>query len=119
MLADTTIDLGDRRTFVGIGDHYPAPVLLIARGRCLHRQLQAFQDHAALDRPVEIESLAYGPGGRQQLVDAADIHHFRLPCPTIAGRTRDIQRSSWVITRHLASPTFSITVAGPATTMSR
>ncbi|WP_045843551.1 hypothetical protein [Mycobacterium lepromatosis] len=33
----------DRRTFVGIGDHQPAPILRVACGRCLHRPARVLE----------------------------------------------------------------------------
>src|ERR1700756_6068447 len=62
------VHIGDRATLFGIGDDDEAPVLHVARRRCLHRDLQAFPDQADGNRFRQIETFAHRAGRSQQCV---------------------------------------------------
>ena len=61
-------ELGEPGSQVRVGDDDEVPVLRVAPGRRLLGEAQALLEHLALDRPLEVEPLAHGAGGREQLV---------------------------------------------------
>ena len=69
LLAAAAVDVGDGGPLVGIGDHHPTPVLIVARRGRLHRQTQAVEENLAFDGPGEVESAPDRPRRREHLVD--------------------------------------------------
>ena len=49
-------------------------LLGVAPGGRLHRQPQALEDHLALHRPFEVEALAYGARGGEEVVGDGGVH---------------------------------------------
>ena len=65
---DLAPDVGERRALGRVVDDDEVPVLRVARGRRLLRELQALLQHLALDRPRQVESLADRTRRREELV---------------------------------------------------
>src|SRR5215470_9194404 len=62
------VDVAERLAFLRVGDDHPVPGLAVAAGRRLRGQFQALTDHLYLDRAREIEPLAHGACGREDLI---------------------------------------------------
>ncbi|CAB4700116.1 unannotated protein [freshwater metagenome] len=75
-LGALAVIVGNRRALGLIGDDHERPVLSIGTGWRLHRDLDAFLNELWLNRPGEVESLAYGTSGGEQFVggSAVDSH---------------------------------------------
>jgi len=68
--------VGDLEPQVGIHDDHPAPGLAVRGGRRLDGELEAFEQHLALDRAVEVEALAHRAGGREQQVGVGYVNRL-------------------------------------------
>src|SRR5207248_1523849 len=91
-IGDLAPELAERGPLGGIGDDDEVPRLCVARRRRLLRELQALLEHLALDRPAQVEPLADGARGREQLVRRQlERRHRTHASPPERGRadTRD------------------------------
>ena len=65
---DRAVQLGDAGLGVRVVDGDPLPGLAVRSRRGLEGDLDALLDDLPGHRPLEVEPLAHGPGGREQLV---------------------------------------------------
>jgi len=75
------VDVGHRRARGRVVDEHPVPHLLVGTVRCLERDAEAVLHLGALDPSRQVESLADGASGREDLpcVHAVDAQRFRVP----------------------------------------
>ncbi len=75
---DVAPEVGESGPLLRLGDDDEVPVLRVARRRRLLREPQAVLEHVALDRARQVEPLADGARGREQLVGRQVEDHWSI-----------------------------------------
>jgi hypothetical protein len=64
-----------------VGDDQPTPLLGVGAARRLGGDVKAFQQYGRLDRPVQVEALAYGACGGEQPIGLLKVELSHGPAP--------------------------------------
>ena len=73
-LPGTSVVVGDRPLLLRVGDEHEVPALAVGAGWRLDGDLQALHEQLPRHRPRQVEPLANGPGGDEDLVRVLSRH---------------------------------------------
>ena len=108
-----SVDLGERALLLGVVDEYPSPALGARGAGCLQRQGEAFAQHLALHRCVEVEPQPHRSGRRQEFV-GGQIQGHR---PAFGRGGCTVRMYSAIVARRCSIRHFGFEESGPCYTL--